>query len=160
MTAKTTKRIIEVDMDAKLVHVEYYGPCHHGRIPRIEIDGIVINKNTGTFKRFIRRMRKVKLIDSEKVSLPIQAFDSENQPTGYENPQLASSNSDAITIQLDENGVLWAITGSPGIARVDGSIDARIGEGVNTIPIDPIDFEVVAGEAVSAKIIPGTPVPK
>jgi hypothetical protein len=139
--------------------VEYREERHHRGKPHVEIDGVVINKHTGAYEGFLRRMRKVKLIDSEKVALTISAQDGEGQPAITENPVWTSSNPEIIDI-VEDNGQAYAVTtGRIGTARVDLTVDALIGEGEENLT-GFIDFEVIAGKAVAVTITPGTPEPR
>jgi hypothetical protein len=156
-------KIKKVDPDLEIVWmlVEYRKPCHHRGKPHVEIDGIKINKHSGAYKGFLRRMNEVELKDNEKVEILITAFDEENFPTTFENPNLISSEPNAITIETDQDGKIWAVGGTPGLnSRVTGNIDAKIGEGTMLIDIEPIDFTIIPGEAVRATTSLGTPIHK
>jgi hypothetical protein len=154
-------RKVDPNLEVDWMLVLYRKPCHRRSKPRAEIDGVRVNKNTGAYMGTIRRLSKVILDDNEKVQILITAFDEQNYETTFENPVLVSSDTSALTIEIDSEGKIWAVSGAPGLnARVTGEIDAKMGEGVVPIPIEPIDFTIKAGQAVRAATTLGTPIPK
>lgn len=97
------------------------------------------------------------LRDSEQVVLSVEALDSEGNPANV-NIGWSTSDDTIIAIQPNSNGTVTAIAspgaGGLGMARVTAdATDVSDGD----VHTGTFDIEVIAGDAVSVNIVPGTP---
>lgn len=99
------------------------------------------------------------LTDVQKVALAIAPKSAAGNPAPVDGaPQWSSSDETILTLTVAEDGLSAeaVTTGKLGIAQVNVTADARLGEGVETIT-GVLDIEVKASEAVSLDISAGTP---
>lgn len=99
------------------------------------------------------------LTDIQKVALTVSAVDAAGNPAQIENVSWQSSNVDILTVaveQSDDKKAVATTVGPLGTAQIQVTADARIGEGVVELT-GVLDVEVVASEATTLSIVPGTP---
>ena len=121
---------------------------------RIVFYSAVINKLTkitGDIKTMI-------LVDTQEVDLAIKPVDKKGNAAQVEGvPVWVSSDPTVIEIIPSTDGLsAVAKAGILGQAQVSVTVDADLGEGVRNIS-GVLDFDVVAGEAVSLSVITSAP---
>lgn len=103
----------------------------------------------------------LQLNDVQSCTLSIQPVDSRNNPAPVDGaPTWTVSDATILTISVDSTGLTATITaaGALGVSQVNVSADADLGSGVTTIT-GTLDVTVVASQATTIAINPGTPTP-
>lgn len=102
------------------------------------------------------------LTNTQKVAVTIQPVDSLGNPALVEGvPVWSVSDPNLLTLDVAADGMSgFVVTVGPvGLAQVNVSADADLGEGVTTIT-GLLDVEVIASEAVTFNITTGIPEPR
>jgi hypothetical protein len=100
------------------------------------------------------------LRDSEQVAIEVEALDSEQNPAAA---TTVLSSSDEDIVQVNDNGDGTALViASPGAGGLGAAtITARVTQKSTGDTIEgTFEIEVVAGDAVTVNVVPGTPEPK
>lgn len=98
------------------------------------------------------------LADDQQVSVAFTAVDRRGNPARLDGAPVWSS-SDPLILTVtpnDDNSAAVLAVGPTGTAQVQVTVDADIGSGIRNL-VGILDVEVVAGEAVSLDLVPGTP---
>ena len=98
------------------------------------------------------------LTDSQQATLTIQPVDKAGNAAAVEDVAWTTSDDTVLTVTPSEDGLtaVVAITGKLGVAQVNVTADAQIGEGAVEIT-GVLDVEVKAGQAVALSIAAGAP---
>ena len=99
------------------------------------------------------------LKDNQQVSLAIQPVDAKGKPAQVDGkPAWESSDPSIVSVTPSDDGLsaVAAAGQNLGHAQISVKADADLGEGVRLIT-GVLEFDVVAGEAVSLSIIAGQP---
>lgn len=102
------------------------------------------------------------LSDSQKAPMVLKPVDAAGNPAVVEGIAWASTDDTIIAVAPDATDPTKCdavTTGKLGLASVRCDFDAKIGDGVTPLSATA-DFEIVAGEAVSAGLEVGAAVPK
>lgn len=97
--------------------------------------------------------------DTQKVSLELKITDAKGNPAKVDGvPEWSSTDSTIVTITPSTDGMtgVAAAVGPLGTASINVLADADLGQGVKTIQ-GTLDIEVIAGDAVTIQLVPGTP---
>jgi hypothetical protein len=126
-------------------------PLQHGRI--VFHKAVIDNQTT-----IMGDIESMLLTDTQEVDLAIKPIDKKGQAAQVDGvPVWVSSDPSVIEITPAADGLsCLAKAGNIGSAQVSVSADADLGEGVVTIT-GVLDFNVVAGQAVSLSVIAGVP---
>lgn len=102
-------------------------------------------------------LMSLQLTASQKVDLSIQPVDKKGNPAEVEDIVWMTDNSEVLALSFVGNSCTVAAVGPMGVASVTVTVDAKIGDGVETLT-GRLDIEVVAGQATAINITAGTPV--
>lgn len=103
----------------------------------------------------------MKLPYNYKVGLSIKPVDEAGNPALVENIVWTSTPLDVVELVPADDGLSCTVKalGKVGVAQVEVTADALIGEGIENIS-DFLSIEVTAGKAVNLGIIAGVPEPQ
>lgn len=99
----------------------------------------------------------LRLSSDQQVQASFTFLDRKGNKTTAENVRLESSDSDVAAVIENADGSFTIVAGQTGVAQLNFSADAKIGEGEKIITGSEV-IEVVAGEAAVLKVSLGVPV--
>jgi hypothetical protein len=100
----------------------------------------------------------LQLTDSQQCALTIQPVDKKGQPAQVDVASAMWTSSNPDVAAVNSNGLrATVVAGMPGMAQINVTVDADLGEGVRELS-GTLDVTVVAGDAVSLGIQTEPPV--